>query len=205
MASRAELNHRQHYRFLGTGKWNRSSPYYSLRQSPCTQYYTESSVPEPSRRLSNPGSRDKCCAGSRQPPNRCGRPVRGYKRRLQYAALQNCWCTIWERRSGRRSVPVTVVVPLRLIPVVCLPDGRNGTRRKVGHTIWIITHVDYLGGSDHCRLGGKCDICLQPVCISLTTTPRQQRGMIQHHPRLPLSLDANVLQYKRDFRRKLIY
>jgi len=77
------------------------------------------------------------------------------------------------------SVPVTVVVPLRLVPVVCLPDGRNGTRRKVGHTIWIIAHVRHLGRPDHCRLGGKCDIRLQPVCISLTTTPRQQRGMIQ--------------------------
>jgi E3 ubiquitin-protein ligase NEDD4 len=54
----------------------------------------------------------------------------------------------------------------------------------------------------HCRLGGKCDLRLQAVCISLTTTPRR---ITWDDPRLPSSLDPNVPQYKRDFLRKLLY
>src|SRR6267154_135470 len=95
---------------------------------------------------------------------------------------------------------VPVVVPLRLARVICPPDGRNGTRRTVCHTIWILTRVRPLGwiqddkrqtvswarmvrvllysrrlfrNSVHCHLGGKCDILPQPVCISLTTIPRR--------------------------------
>ena len=97
-----------------------------------------------------------------------------------------------------------VAVPLRLARVVCRPDGRNSTRRKVGRTMWIITRVRPPGWIQddkllsvswartvrvllcsrrlfrnlvHCRLGGKYDLRLQPVCTSLTTTPRRQRGM----------------------------
>ena len=93
---------------------------------------------------------------------------------------------------------------LRLAREVFLLGGMNGTRRKVGLTMWITTRVRPPGwiqddrplsvsrtrtvrvllyilrlirNSVHCHLGGKCDLYPQPVCISLTTIPRRQRGM----------------------------
>ncbi|KAI0279868.1 hypothetical protein BGY98DRAFT_1095933 [Russula aff. rugulosa BPL654] len=103
-------------------------------------------------------------------------------------------------QSGNAAVVGAGGVPLRLARVVCLPDGRNGTLRKVAHTMSIISRIISLLGP----LPSGWE-------IRLTSTARvyfvdhNSKTTTWDDPRLPSTLDANVPQYKRDFRRKLIY
>ena len=94
--------------------------------------------------------------------------VRGYKRRLQYAALQNCWCTI------------------RNAAVVRPGHGNGATTAGSGNlpAEWEERYPQegrsyYLDHSTRTTLGWIGPLpsgweMRQPVCISLTTTPIQR-------------------------------
>src|SRR5713101_1909684 len=64
---------------------------------------------------------------------------------------------------------------------VCLPDGRNGTRRKVAPTMWTIAHVQLLGWTQEdkprtrvvCLPDGRNDALRMVGSSMRTTTPDQ--------------------------------
>jgi hypothetical protein len=185
----------------------------------------ESSVSEPSRQPSRPGRRDKCCTGSTQPPDPCGRPVRGFKRWSQYATLWDCWCTIRKRRSGRCRGTGATTAGSGSLPAGWeeryTPEGRP---YYVDHNTRTTTWVDPRRQTIIRVMGPNGQsTSLQPQTISqlgplpsgweMRLTSAARVYFVDHNtktttwddPRLPSSLDANVPQYKRDFRRKLIY
>ncbi|KAF9521135.1 hypothetical protein BS47DRAFT_1357065 [Hydnum rufescens UP504] len=129
--------------------------------------------------------------------------------------------TVGRSVGASAGAPVVGAGPLKRRPALvhCPLDGRSDIRLRVDHTMWITTLARQHGWTPddrplfgcwvatginlpfslrpfrnwaHSPLGGKCDL-LPP----LTTT--------WDDPRLPSTLDMNVPQYKRDFRRKLIY